>query len=63
MTSALTTSGKGETAPLFFSIVPTQGPHSNSPSSCGTRKSKRRKGHIDAAAACVILEDFLRERE
>ena len=29
----------------------------------GARKSKRRKGAIDAAAACVILEDFLRERE
>lgn len=30
----------------------------------GTRRSARReKGRIDAAAACVILEDFLRERD
>lgn len=30
----------------------------------GTRRGARReKGRIDAAAACVILEDFLRERD
>ena len=30
----------------------------------GTRRmARRQKGRIDAAAACVILEDFLRERE
>lgn len=30
----------------------------------GTRRSARReKGRIDAAAACIILEDFLRERD
>lgn len=30
----------------------------------GTRRSARReKGRVDAAAACIILEDFLRERD